>query len=372
MNNISGTLTENRDNNFNLLRFIAATLVVFGHSYPLSGHPLSEITTIGALDITRIAVDIFFVISGFLVTGSLFTRKNVIVFCQSRILRIFPALLVVLLLTVLVLGPLFTTLPIIDYLQHPDTWRYLITNGLLYETQFTLPGVFEQLTYPNDVNSSLWTLPYEIKMYLILALLGCLSYAGPRWLPEKGLACLITLIAIFATALFISSTIQLTRSSMNSTNMSNLRFLSLFFIGGSMYIWRDKIRLHAAIAIFMLVLIILLQQRIIQIPLIKPYKAFMISYGLFTAYIVIYLAYIKNNFLHRFNRLGDYSYGIYIYAFPIQQSISALTGSITPLLLFTTAFPITMLFAVASWHWIEKPLLRRDYYRATLSDAPRG
>jgi peptidoglycan/LPS O-acetylase OafA/YrhL len=79
-----------RDNNFNLLRFIAATLVVFGHSYPLSGNPVGELSVIGSLDITRIAVDIFFVISGFLVTGSLFARKNVIVFCQSRFLRIFP------------------------------------------------------------------------------------------------------------------------------------------------------------------------------------------------------------------------------------------------------------------------------------------
>ena len=316
-----------RDNNFNLLRFIAATLVVFGHSYPLSGNPVGELSVIGSLDITRIAVDIFFVISGFLVTGSLFARKNVIVFCQS------------------------------EYFRHPDTWRYLVTNGLFYDTQFTLPGVFEQLVYPNDVNSSLWTLPYEVKMYLILAVLGCLSYAGPRWLPEKQLANLVMLMAVSATACLIY-TILLPRKSVEADTMDNLRFMSLFFIGGAMHIWRDKLRLNAAIVIIMLALIILLQQKIIQPPLIKPYKAFLISYSLFIAYIVIYLACIPAGFIRRFNQWGDYSYGIYIYAFPVQQTVSALHGASSPLLLFAMAFPVTLLFAIASWHWIEQPLLQ--------------
>jgi peptidoglycan/LPS O-acetylase OafA/YrhL len=346
-----------RDNNFNLLRFIAATLVVFGHSYPLSGNPVGELSVIGSLDITRIAVDIFFVISGFLVTGSLFARKNVIVFCQSRFLRIFPALAVVLLLTVFVLGPCFTSLPLPEYFRHPDTWRYLVTNGLFYDTQFTLPGVFEQLVYPNDVNSSLWTLPYEVKMYLILAVLGCLSYAGPRWLPEKQLANLVMLMAVSATACLIY-TILLPRKSVEADTMDNLRFMSLFFIGGAMHIWRDKLRLNAAIVIIMLALIILLQQKIIQPPLIKPYKAFLISYSLFIAYIVIYLACIPAGFIRRFNQWGDYSYGIYIYAFPVQQTVSALHGASSPLLLFAMAFPVTLLFAIASWHWIEQPLLQ--------------
>ena len=357
MNKTMSELATHRDNNFNLLRFIAATLVILGHSYPLSGHPIGDIASLGSLDITRIAVDVFFVISGFLVTASLFSRKNIMTFCLSRFLRIFPALIVVLLLTVLVLGPYFTSLTLSDYLQHPDTWHYLLTNGLLYETQFTLPGVFEKLPHPNDVNSSLWTLPYEIKMYLILTLLGCLSYTGPRWLSEKGLAYLLTFIAISATAALVF-TIQLPRKSVETSTMDNFRFLSLFFIGSSMYIWREKLRLHVAIAIFMLALMFLFQQKIIYPPLIKPYKAFLVSYSLFIAYIVIYAAYFSNSFIQRFNRFGDYSYGIYIYAFPIQQSICALIEPKSPWLLFITAFPITLLFAIASWHYVEKPMLK--------------
>lgn len=327
-----------------------------GHCYALTGELL-------AIDIAHIAVDVFFVISGFLVTGSLLTSKNMLVFCKSRLLRIFPGLIVVLLLTVFFLGPVFTRLPVQDYFNHQATWRYFFTNALLYDMQPGLPGVFETQTYPDMINGSLWTLAYELKMYLVLALAGFLAYGGSRWLPEMGLKFLISLLAIVATPLLLA-VYSVAGPKVDTPLINTLRFSSLFFIGSAFYVWREKVRLNSAVALLMVLIIILLKLKFISIPGIKSVRAFQASYNIFLGYIVLCFCYFPSRFLQGFNRFGDYSYGLYIYAFPVQQAVLALLGEMAPWMLFLFAFPLVLLLSVLSWHGIEKPFLRLKAHMA--------
>lgn len=163
--------TEGKDNNFNLIRIVAALAVLVTHSFALAigtGDAEPFRNTLG-MTMGAIAVDVFFITSGFLVTGSLFTRQSAIEFIWARSLRIFPALLVMLVLTVFVLGVYFTSLPVDSYLRNSMTHRYFLSCATLVAgITYNLPGVFEGNPYKSAVNGSLWTMPYEIKMYLIL------------------------------------------------------------------------------------------------------------------------------------------------------------------------------------------------------------
>ena len=155
-----------RDNNFNLLRLVAATLVLVSHSFAISlqsGAAEPFRSSLG-LSLGELAVDIFFAASGFLVTASLFTRRDVIEFAAARCLRIFPGLWVSLALTVLVFGFCFTSLAPSAFFSEWQTWRFTIKNAILVRgVEWTLPG------FPHAVNGSLWTLPSEIAMYALLA-----------------------------------------------------------------------------------------------------------------------------------------------------------------------------------------------------------
>ncbi|MEO5630107.1 MAG: acyltransferase, partial [Thermomonas sp.] len=165
-------------NNFNLMRLVAAWLVVYGHAWAItgsSGHDLlAELT--GFRFAGAVAVDMFFVVSGFLITASL-QRNNVMGYLISRGLRILPALVVCVGVTTFVLGPLLTTAS--DYWLQPMTWQYFLLNASLWVSRFQLPGLFDQ--HPLDViNGSLWTLPIEAKLYLLLMLGWLLGLLAPK------------------------------------------------------------------------------------------------------------------------------------------------------------------------------------------------
>ncbi|MEF9978673.1 MAG: acyltransferase, partial [Thermomonas sp.] len=150
-------------NNFNLIRLFAAWLVIYGHAWAITGSAGGDIVTW----LTQfkfaggVAVDVFFFISGFLIAASL-ERNDVRSYLASRALRILPALVACVALSVFVLGPLLTTAT--EYWRDPRTWDYLWANATLWSTRYGLPGVFASL--PRDaVNGSLWTLPIEARLY---------------------------------------------------------------------------------------------------------------------------------------------------------------------------------------------------------------
>lgn len=351
---MSKTLSDclsNRDNNFNLLRFIAATLVLFSHCYPLSGTPGEPLGQAVRMSFGSVAVDIFFVTSGLLVTKSLFDRKDIVFFIWSRMLRIFPALIVAVLFCVLVVGTYFTNLPLDEYFSHPETTKFIKRNVTLYNGVFVrLPGVFQELPFKPAVNGSLWTLPFEIKMYTIIAIIGLFVYIKPAVLSEK--TAKLVLIAVFLISL-ASFYYQFAFKFPKLQYYNHIsRFLTVFFSGAILYIFAKRVIL--SFRMFLLTLGALVYFK-------SMHTQFFIVYFLVIGYLTIYLAYVPGGVLRKFNQFGDYSYGIYIYAFPVQQSIAALIKGVDIWTMFAIAFVVTFMLAFISWHCIEQPMLNKKH-----------
>ncbi|MDR3417421.1 MAG: acyltransferase [Nevskia sp.] len=152
-----------RDNAFNLLRLSAALLVFLSHEHLVTGKPLPIQGYFG--------VYVFFIISGFLIARSWDQRSSTFQYLKNRGLRILPGLWTVVLLTIFVIGPLATDLPLSRYFADSHTWKYLL--NLVFDLQLTLPGVFVDNPYP-IVNTPLWTLAHEAIFYVTLAALGSL------------------------------------------------------------------------------------------------------------------------------------------------------------------------------------------------------
>mgnify|MGYP001324551613 CR=1 FL=1 len=242
-----GRLSQSRDNNFLLLRFVAASLVVFSHSFGLTGHgEIEPLYQLAHFSLGSLAVDIFFVISGFLVCKSWYSRLNMIDYLFARFQRIYPALWVAVALCAFVIGPIFTRFPISQYLSHLDLYKFVIENAtLLPKGVFTtLPGVFDEHLIAS-VNSPLWTLPYELKMYLLLAVMSIIGLTARYiFLP------IFVIIAFVGFALAYAGWIPKL-----ATATEWLRFLFFFFAGSLFYVKRERIyissRLVAAVIILL-------------------------------------------------------------------------------------------------------------------------
>jgi peptidoglycan/LPS O-acetylase OafA/YrhL len=331
---------DGRDNNFNLIRILAALAVLLSHSYALvrgPGTPDMFSETLG-MTLGEIAVDVFFITSGFLVTSSLLNRQSTLEFLWARFLRIFPGLWVMLLLAVFLLGPAFTTVPLSEYFAAKATYSYLAKCGTLISgVTYELPGVFVGNALPNAVNGSLWTMPLELKMYLILAALwtSLLLIRSRRGLVFR------TLIATFAVAsmIFVIADHFWLHASRQFGH-----FFYMFFIGAGAYVSRSRILLTRTA-------FLMLAAAAIVCSLNK--NAFFIAYTCLLPYIVLYCAYVPTGAIRSYNRLGDYSYGVYIYAFPVQQTVVAVVPNISIGQLDLIAGAATIALAAASWHLIE-------------------
>ena len=164
-------------NNFDFLRLVFALFVIISHSYPLSGAHKNEWLlriTHNEISFSYIGVAGFFAISGYLVMKSLFRSQNLLQYYLKRALRIYPALLGVLVLTV-VLGPFVYNGPVIDYLKNSSVWTYIPRNLCLFRFQYSIKGIFENNPFKGAINGSLCTLPYEVLLYILLSILFFLN-----------------------------------------------------------------------------------------------------------------------------------------------------------------------------------------------------
>lgn len=339
-----GDLSAGRDNNFNLMRMLAAYAVLISHSYTLTagtsdaepGHAL-----IG-LSLGSIAVHVFFLASGFLVTASLLNRRSVIEFAWARTLRIVPGLLVMLVLVALVLGPLYTSLPLEAYVRDGRTWEYIIRNAVpVARMAYELPGVFEDNPYKLAANGSLWTLPYEVRMYLILALLWLVA----RWARKAqagGFERLVVLGALLLGGHVLAS--HFTGGSVSLWSMLGF----MFFAGASFYAFRQ----HVKVTWLGFVATLICWALAFRHPLFM-FPVYVLTIG----YALLFLAYVPSGFVRGYNRFGDISYGIYIYAFPVQQAVVASFPGASAMVMIVMSTLITIPLAVLSWHLVEKRAL---------------
>lgn len=338
-----------RDNNYNIIRFIAASLVLYSHSFPLSfGFGNAEPLKI-AVGMTwgNLAVDVFFITSGFLITGSYFSRNNVIAFVWARVLRIYPALIINMIFCVYIVGLYFTEKIKIDYIIDSQTVSFFLRNSLLFwGISYKLPGVFHDIPLQDVVNGSLWTLPYEVKMYAILAF-TLIFYSIFKKSLIKIKFNTISLCVVFSC--LIVYFFNHFHPFLSDALLKFVRLFSVFFTGSLFYIYRDKIRLSSKW--FFIALFILLASA-------KNDDLFFVFYYLFLPYIVFYLAYVPSGKIRKFNQFGDYSYGLYIYAFPVQQSVAAFRPGITVSEMILYSSITTFALSFLSWHLIEKRFLR--------------
>lgn len=337
---------DRKQDNFLLLRFIAAAMVIYGHSFPItggSGFPeLFKALGWGTYS-GSIAVDIFFVTSGFMVTGSYVRNPNPFTFALARFLRIVPAYFVCVSLCALLLGAIYTTLPLADYYAHPETWSY-ITNNMSFGPglQWKLPDVFTDNPKRSSVNGSLWTLPAEVRMYLWVLGFGIFGLLARRWL---GNICLLLagLIGVLAPE-------QLPGFPISEW----LRLAGLFLIGSFVYLNRAVLpvsgRLFLAVAV--------------ATWLLRPTAAYPPMLALSEALFVFWFAYRTR--WYGFNRFGDCSYGLYLWGFPTQQAIAHHAPDLSPMVHTAIALPIAIVLGAASWKLVEKPALRLRHYRPWL------
>jgi peptidoglycan/LPS O-acetylase OafA/YrhL len=331
-------------NNFHLLRLVAALLVLFAHSYHLLGRAAEE--PIGRwfarLDASLLGVAIFFVLSGFLVSRSWDRRRDMVDFLIARALRIAPALWALLFITVLVAGPAATTLAPAAYLSSPDTLAYLFFN-LFLDTQYLLPGVFESNPVPG-VNGSLWTIPLEVVLYIVLGICGWVgALASP--LRPASIVSRIERNPVVAAALLLLAALLV--SKILRTGQQYYGLAGYFVLGALCYRFRHALLLRLDLTLG-LILVAVLGARTALEPIVVPLAivATVLALALHPAFRM------QPTWLHR----HDYSYGAYLYGFPVQQSLIAL-GASDPWLLFGGATLVTLGCAALSWHLIERPCL---------------
>jgi len=331
---------------------LAAFAVLVSHSFALAtGSAANEpLRTILGITPGHIAVDVFFITSGLLVARSLFYRRNLLEFTVARALRIYPGLIVAVLVCIIA-GALTSSMALNDYFLSPTTLDFLLKNSfmLLGDVQ-ELPGVFSNAPFDNSVNGSLWTLPWELRMYIFLGVFGLITLLlnfiyKANWL------------VIFVTCFFIFCAINYLElhyfTEIRSQNYRLYRFGTLFFSGAVIYIFRSHILFNKKIFWVSILSLIITSFN---------HDIFFALYTLLLPYIVLYLAYIPSGKIRNYNAFGDYSYGIYIYAWPVQQLIAINITDITPIEMIIYSASITFFCAYASWHLVESKAIRLKKY----------
>ncbi|MEA2484076.1 MAG: hypothetical protein QOC55_2023 [Thermoleophilaceae bacterium] len=329
-----------RSNNFDALRLLGAAMVLVGHAYHLTGRPYQVPGLLG-YPISTFGVVIFFSISGYLITRSWDSKRDLVSYSTARLLRIIPALAVTVLLSTFVIGPLVTTYRTGRYFADPLTWTYL--SNIWMKANYSLPGVWFDLPYPGAVNGSLWTLPAEFFCYVVVPVV-CVR---ALWLRSG------VLLALLACSISLSLVAPLDSPVVYGTRISDAAGMWVFFAAGALLAtaesrWRDIFRADVATAVFFVFLLMLSLR-----PGWLPY------FGCLTLpYVVLVVGRSSTAFVRRASRFGDFSYGAYLWGFPVQQLVVDLFGVQRMAVNLPLVFVITGVLAVASWHLVEHPSLR--------------
>jgi peptidoglycan/LPS O-acetylase OafA/YrhL len=344
MNRLSETLVRG-NNNFDLIRLMAALAVMFGHSYGVQGAKemelmlrFSHIESSGS-----VAVYAFFMISGMLVSASFVNQASVKRFIALRMLRIWPGAMACAAFIALVVGPVFSVLPSTTYFTDTGLYRWLFHNALLIDpVGGALPRVFEGNHLKSLVNATVWTLPVELKCYMIVLVAGLLGCMGSRRRTVIVVALVGLVFAIFANH-------PPKYFSLGAFFVLPLAYsfypVPFFLLGMLLYAFRDHVRLDWRLAV-----------ALSGIYLIVRYSWF--GYVLFYPTLVYGLLCLgAAPMLRRFAPKHDYSYGIYLYGFVVQQAVAYFYPAMSSGLSLMFAVPVTVVLAAASWHLVERPCL---------------
>lgn len=326
---------------------MAALAVLFSHSFATSGLP--EPTYFGGETAGSLGVFVFFAVSGYLVQQSWSRQPDPRSFVLSRVLRIFPGLLACLLFCGVLLGPIASQLPLEVYLSHKDVYKFVYSNlAMFFVPRYdALPGVFVNNPFPNNVNSSLWTIRYEVFMYVVLLAISFLFKRSGIVIA----ALLMSLCGLWAYGMYIGLAAPgqlLWRLGVVGLDGRILKLAPFFLVGVLIAKSPQKFLSVPAAALAFVVTALFYDS-----PIAIVFLWFTLPYCL------IVLAYNSPGLFNKFGRHGDFSYGLYLYAFPVQQVMAQLAISTTNWWLgFIATFAIALTLAVFSWRLVESPSLR--------------
>ncbi|WP_028218318.1 acyltransferase family protein [Paraburkholderia oxyphila] len=338
---------EREHNNFDLVRLIAAMAVVYGHSFVLQqpdGHTDLATAFLGFDYSGSLGVFAFFLLSGMLVTASFDRQRSAARFLALRTSRIWPAVFGGALVVMFVLGPLFTTLPLHQYFASGTTWGNLDSFSIIVlGKRIQVPGVFEHNRF-TSICEPLWTLPIEVRYYFVVLITGMMGLLKTR----RGMM----LAVLIGTIPFLVHPHLSPHFSVTLRNLANkpggYAFFPepVFMAGMLLYAFRERVPVSGWAAAALGAVYLALRGT----PLAQPvfYVAF--------AYGVLWVG--TTPLLHRFAPRNDYSFGIYIYGFPVQQSVAHLWPNMDHLTSLLIAGPFIFACAYVSWHCVERPAIR--------------
>ena len=286
----------------------------------------------------------FFFLSGLLVSHSLFNSRSWKNFMWKRIVRVYPAAICSILLCAFILGPVVTSIPLQDYFLSPSLF-FIVTSCSLVHMHFTLPGVFENSILGPSVNASLWTISLELKLYLFLLLGSLVKIPGRRYLLMILIALLIISGNIFpqkAGEFFEQFTGRQFNPYVHTT------FPCLFLIGVLCTVYKKKIIIRNY-----WVLLIVAGWIVSHLLSVYSVAAFVILPA-----FVLLAAVTKVNLLKKITPSADLSYGIYVFAFPVQQLIANYLHPADPPTMFVLSVCLVLPFALFSWYGVEKRALK--------------
>lgn len=341
---------------FDFARILLALAVLFFHAFGLPNGNYDALMGSGFWILNFAVLPMFFGLSGFLVAASA-QRLSLANFALNRGLRILPALIVEVALSAFLIGPIFTHLPLGEYFSNELFYRYLM--NMVAIISFHLPGVFIDNIHPRTVNGSLWTVPFELICYFAMAyLIVSRAVCNAKLLFASALAAVLVGVGMQLEAMLFPEFQPLKGAvDLYVRAGKGAALLPCFLLGSSLYALRYKIRYDWRIFIVCIILLM-------GFGTLAPASIWeMTPIVLFVAPLMIYIAcfvgLLKIPEKPYFKR-GDYSYGIYLYGYPIQQSLVATSDFFhSALTLGGASFLLATAFATASWHVIEKPVLKR-------------
>lgn len=325
-------------NNLDIFRVIAAFMVIYGHSYaicPVAGRSDFIARLIGFDYSGSLAVKIFFFLSGLVVTNSLLEKNSPLQFTIARFFRIWPALIVVVILAAFLLGPIFSTYSFHEYFSNGQVYEYIYKN-IIVKIAYNLPGVFTNNPYKDAVNGSLWTIPHEIFAYamlLALFMIGLFKY--------RAISILI-FVAIVADSL-MGNKFLFTWLPQNH----QIDFLaSCFAFGALLATYKEKIKIDLFLPLGALLLLFLFKN--------SPYNFCFFYFALFIA--MVYVSSL--DFMIKLRPKIDISYGVYLWGFPVQQVMAKMFYAYGIRFHQISSILICAILGYLSWHLIEKRCIK--------------
>ncbi len=334
-------LARGHTQGFDYLRILLAISIVLWHTVVTCyGFAAQETGWSGwRRPFVALILPMFFALSGFLVAGSLERCRTLTTFLSLRVLRLIPALAVEICLSAIIVGPMVTNLALPDYAADPATRAYFL--NIVGDMHYALPGVFSGNPFPYVVNGQLWTVPFELDCYLAIAVLSVVGLHHYRRV--------FTVLVLGLQLAFAAMAAHSGLLSAHVTGPAPGRVLVLCFLAGVMlYLNREHVVHSRTLAILSLAASLLL--------LAAPSGDMFVAIP--AAYLTVYLGLLNPRRL-AIMKTGDYSYGIFLYGFPVQQAVAYLgPWARHSAVSIGLSLPIVALIAAASWHGVEKHALK--------------